>query len=165
MSGASRGADAMPRGVSVPLITLDSVPAGRGARVTEQSTPTWRQEIETWTTTTLQGPGLTVGRWSAVSACLSRPAGRVFIASLPSESYFFLRPIPVVIEQPGPGEFLARFEEANIAMSGETPEDARESLLANILDVFELFTDEETKLGPEPARQLWVLRKYLARRP
>ncbi len=164
MSGASRGAGPMPRDIPATLITRDSVPAGRGPRVTDQSTSTWRQDIETWTTTTLEGPRLVVGRWAAVSAWQPRPASQDVITARLGTSYALLRPIPVAVEQVGPDDFLAHFEEANIAMSGETAEDARESLLANILDVFDLFTNEEASLGPEPARQLGVLRKYLARR-
>ena len=86
---------------------------------------------------------------------------RAFISSLPGEPYTLLRPIPVKIEQVEQDDFLARFEEANIGMSGETAQEALQNLLIDVLDAFELFCKEETNLGPEPTCQLRVLRRYI----
>lgn len=83
------------------------------------------------------------------------------INSLPGEPYTLLQPIPVKIERIEDNDSLASFEEANIAMSGETEQEAFQNLVAAVLDSFEDFSGEEASLGPEPARQLRVLRRYL----
>ncbi len=91
----------------------------------------------------------------------SGPSSTSFtVSSLPSEEFDLLAPFILKIEEEE-GEFLACFEEANIGMSGGTKEEAIENLLADILDTFALFSKEETNLGPEPARQLSVLRRYI----
>jgi len=82
------------------------------------------------------------------------------VSSLPSEEFDLLAQFILKIEEEE-GEFLACFEEANIGMSGGTKEEAIENLLADILDTFALFSKEETNLGPGPARQLSVLRRYI----
>jgi hypothetical protein len=87
---------------------------------------------------------------------------RTTISSLPGEPYTLLQPIPLKIDQVGEGDFLAGFDEANIAMSGETSQEAFQNLIAEILNAFESFSVEEANLGPEPARQLRILKKYLA---
>lgn len=86
---------------------------------------------------------------------------RTTIGSLPGEPYTLLRAIPVRIEQVAAGDFLADFTEANIAISGETYQEAFQNLIAEILNAFENFSTEEASLGPEPTRQLKVLRNYL----
>ena len=90
-----------------------------------------------------------------------RGAIRTTIGLLPGEPYTLLRPIPVRIEQVEAGDFLAEFDEANIAISGETYQEAFQNLIAEILNAFENFSTEEASLGPEPTRQLKVLRNYL----
>lgn len=87
---------------------------------------------------------------------------RTAISSLPGEPYTLLQPIPVKIEQIEEGDFLAGFDEANVAMSGETYQEAFQNLVAEVLNSFESFITEEANLGPEPARQLGILKKYLA---
>lgn len=87
----------------------------------------------------------------------------IYISSLHDEPYTLLQPIPIRIEKVEEDDFLACFEEANISMSGETPDEAFQNLIADILEAFELFCTEETTLGPEPTRQLDVLRRYLQR--
>ena len=84
------------------------------------------------------------------------------IYSLPGEPYRLLKPIPVKKERVGDNEILASFEEANIAISGESEEEAFQDLVGHILDVFEALRAEETRLGPGPARQMRVLNEYLA---
>ena len=83
------------------------------------------------------------------------------ISSIPSEPYILLRSISVKIKRIEDNDFLASFEEANISMSGETEQEALQNLIAHILDVFEIFSEEESSLGPEPARQLRVLKQYI----
>lgn len=86
-----------------------------------------------------------------------------FIGDFPGEAYKVLTPITVRVQTAG-REFLAGFEEANIAMTGATPSEAVGNLAADILDTYELYSDEEANLGPEPARQLAVLRRHIAER-
>ena len=84
-----------------------------------------------------------------------------FISTLPDTDYTLLQPIPVRLERGEEGEWIACFDEANISMSGTEPEEARQALADDILDAFALFLTEEETLGPEPAQQLAVLRRYL----
>lgn len=86
------------------------------------------------------------------------------VSSLLNEEFEVLTPLVLKIDEEE-GEFIACFEEANIAMSGDTEEEAIENVLADILDTFVLFSKEETNLGPKPARQLSVLRRYLQQKP
>ena len=83
------------------------------------------------------------------------------ISALPDAPYTLLRPIPVRLEPGEDGGWVARFEEANIGMSGGDPEDARQMLAEDIVETFALFLAEEATLGPGPQRQLAVLKQYL----
>jgi len=87
------------------------------------------------------------------------------IYSLPGEPYKLLKPIPVKLEQFGEHEFVATFQESNIAVSGESPREVFQDLIGHILDMFEILIGEESTLGPEPTRQLRVLKKHLAPQP
>jgi hypothetical protein len=90
-------------------------------------------------------------------ACLT------IIGDFPGEPYKVLKPIPVMLEWTG-SAFLARFGEANIAMTGDTSTEALGNLAADVLDTYEDYSAEADTLGPEPARQLAVLRQYIAKR-
>jgi hypothetical protein len=88
-----------------------------------------------------------------------------WISRFPNEPYEVVKQIQVIIEKVEPLEFLASFTDANIAMSGESIEEAQLNLAAHILDVYETLRDENPELlGPEPQRQLRVLRQYLRER-
>lgn len=83
------------------------------------------------------------------------------ISTFAPEPYEVLRPIPVLIRPEG-DEFVASFVEANVNASGETQQEAFESLKALVLDVFDsLRSHPAGKLGPEPARRLAVLRDFI----
>jgi hypothetical protein len=71
------------------------------------------------------------------------------------------RPISVRCEYPNRGEVVAVFEQAGIAMSGDSVEDAINGLIVEILDAFEDYSAEEANLGPGPRQQLHVLREYV----
>lgn len=71
------------------------------------------------------------------------------------------RPIWVRCEYPNRGEVVAVFEQAGIAMSGDSVEDAIDGLVAEIFDAFEDYSTEEAHLGPGPRQQLRVLREYV----
>jgi hypothetical protein len=85
------------------------------------------------------------------------------IVQFPGEPYALRRPMPVAIQMLEADDFEARFEEANLAVSGETIQEAFQNLAIEILNIFEIFNEEESNLGPEPTRQLRVLKQYLAR--
>ena len=86
------------------------------------------------------------------------------IRNFPGEPYAVRSPIPVSIERIDEGDYLASFEEANIASSGITFQEAYQNLAIELLNIFEKFTEEKNNLGPEPTRQLNILRRYLVRR-
>ncbi|HET9228498.1 MAG TPA: hypothetical protein VFR31_17610 [Thermoanaerobaculia bacterium] len=83
------------------------------------------------------------------------------ISTFAPEPYEVLRPIPVLIRPDG-DEFVASFVEANVNASGETQQEAFESLKLLVLDVFDsLRSHPSEKLGPESARRLAVLRDFI----
>jgi predicted RNase H-like HicB family nuclease len=85
------------------------------------------------------------------------------IATLAPEPYELVRAIPVVV-QPAGGEFIATFFDANISTAGDTQEEAVANLRSLLLDMFEYLESEPPEaLGPEPTRQLGVLRAFLTR--
>ena len=85
------------------------------------------------------------------------------ITTLAPEPYQILRDIPAVVEPAADG-FIATFFDANISTSGDSQEEAVSNLRSLILDTFEFLAAEPAdSLGPEPARQLAVLRVFLKR--
>ena len=85
------------------------------------------------------------------------------IATLAPEPYALVRAIPVVV-QPAGREFVATFFDANISTAGDTQEEAVANLRSLLLDMFEYLESEPPEaLGPEPTRQLGVLRVFLKR--
>ncbi|MYA80134.1 MAG: hypothetical protein F4X39_06350, partial [Acidobacteriia bacterium] len=74
----------------------------------------------------------------------------VRIKNLGEAGYQILQPIPVVIQEVAPEDFLASFHEANIAISGSDNDDAYQALVAEILDTFDVLI-EERSLGPDAA--------------
>jgi predicted RNase H-like HicB family nuclease len=71
----------------------------------------------------------------------------------------------LAVVQPDEDGFNATFFDANIGTSGDTQDEAVANLKDLILITFEQFEslEHENKLGPEPARQLSVLRKVIKR--
>ena len=88
-------------------------------------------------------------------------SGDGFITVLPDDRYTLLQPIPVQIIPTEDGSWIARFELANIGMSGSDPHDAKESLAYDIVDMMDIFTEEEDMLIPKLKRDLDVLRRYI----
>jgi Arc/MetJ-type ribon-helix-helix transcriptional regulator len=90
-------------------------------------------------------------------------AAVVPITTLAPEPYEILRDIPAVVEAAGDG-FIATFFDGNISTSGDTEVEAVSNLRSLILDIFEYLDGEPAgSLGPEPARQLAVLRVFFKR--
>ena len=84
------------------------------------------------------------------------------IVDLNEDGYVVFQPIPIKIERTDDTSFLATFQEANIAMVGVDRQDAYQSLVAEILDTFDVLTGEG-HLGPDAAAQLQVLRTYIGK--
>jgi predicted RNase H-like HicB family nuclease len=85
----------------------------------------------------------------------------VCIHTFEPEPYEILRPVPIVVEPSGE-EFSASFFDANISTSGETEQEAFDNIKNLILDIYDSLTREASdRLGPEPQRQLAVLRSFV----
>jgi hypothetical protein len=80
----------------------------------------------------------------------------------PDEPYRLLKPIVVRVKRLDDDDFLASFSDANMAISGDSAQEAFQNLAAHILDVLEVLERGESALAPEPARQLAVLRDHIA---
>ena len=86
----------------------------------------------------------------------------VWIEDLGEAGYDVLQPIPVEIKRVGLGDFEASFRVANIAISGSDQHDAYQSLVAEILDTFDVLLSEQN-LGSDAAGQLRILSRYIGR--
>ena len=87
---------------------------------------------------------------------------RFVVEDLGDAEYRVRRPIPVEIERLGIGEYEARFCEANVAIGGTDVQDAYQALVADILDTFDLLTENDN-LGRSLVEQRQVLQSYIAR--
>jgi len=86
------------------------------------------------------------------------------IPGFPNEPYECIKPIPVEFQLGDPSGILASFKEANIASVDESWVEAYKGLQAEILNTLEGYEGNEAHLGPEPLRQLRILRSYIRRR-
>jgi dCTP deaminase len=107
----------------------------------------------------------TVSKMANVSGYLQGLAasrlGPVPLTTLEPGRYELTRDIPVVL-QPSDDGYLATFFDANIATGGDTEEEAIDNLRSLVADTFEFLESEPVKrLGPEPLRQLKVLRSLI----
>jgi len=83
------------------------------------------------------------------------------VTALGSEHYALVRDIPAIV-QPAGGGFTATYFDANIATSGDTQEEAISNLKSLLIDLFEdLNAERSENLGPEPTRQLAILRELI----
>ena len=87
-----------------------------------------------------------------------------FINNLPDDRYELIQSIPVKIERDPEIGWGAWFEEAQIAMPGTDPFDAKQALADSIVDTFEDLCFEEDNLGPYPLNQLRILRYFVRER-
>lgn len=83
------------------------------------------------------------------------------VHDLPDQRYELLQPLPFALEKGTDGAWTARFEEANISMTGWSIAEAQQALVDDVVDAFEIFLEEEETLGPGPKQQLAVLRQYM----
>jgi hypothetical protein len=84
------------------------------------------------------------------------------VETMAPEPFILRRPFQIVL-RPADGEYLATFFDANIGIGGATEEEAINNLKALIVDTFDQLEHNEAILGPEPTRQLVVLRELLQR--
>lgn len=87
--------------------------------------------------------------------------GRTTILRFCEEPYEVVSPIPVSFRKGGLGEFVATFAAANISFVDQSLAEALSGLEAEILNTYEDYEAHESQLGPEPKRQLAVLRKHI----
>ncbi len=86
------------------------------------------------------------------------------ITTFAPKPYELNRPLLVVVQPIGEG-FTASFFDVNIHASGDTEEEAFRNLKSLLLDVFDsLLAESPEKLGPEPKRQLAVLREFIRKK-
>ena len=83
----------------------------------------------------------------------------------PYEARFELRrPIPVDFEEVAVGAVIARFSEADLAVTGNDRQDAKTGLASWILDMFDdLAPADPRTLGRTPAMQFRVLERHIIR--
>ena len=83
----------------------------------------------------------------------------------PYEARFELRrPIPVDFEEVAAGAVIARFSEADLAVTGNDRQDAKIGLASWILDMFDdLAAADPRTLGRAPAMQFHVLGRHIIR--
>ena len=87
--------------------------------------------------------------------------GAVPLTTLEPGQYELEREIQAVLH-PSEDGFIATFFDANIATGGDTEQEALDNLRSLIIDTFEMLESEPSeKLGPEPQRQLKVLRSMI----
>jgi hypothetical protein len=88
------------------------------------------------------------------------------ITDFSGEPYRVLKPIPVTVRSLDIGEEVeAAFAEGNIAWVARSRVEAINGLKAEILNTMEDFEANKDRVGPEPTRQLGVLRAHLERIP
>jgi hypothetical protein len=87
------------------------------------------------------------------------------IDSFAPEPYTVLKPILITVHSVD-GGFSAGWFDANIHFSGDNEDDAIMNIKNLILDFFSTFSNEPLeKLGPEPIRQLAVMKEYIQKMP
>jgi len=86
------------------------------------------------------------------------------ITTFEPDPFDVIKEIPAVVV-PSDDGYLATFYDANIGMTGDTREEAIANLRLLLADMFEDFEAQASQLGPEPERQLAVLRTFMRRRP
>ena len=85
------------------------------------------------------------------------------IETFAPEPYEVRKAFHAVLQAQGE-EYVASFFDANLSASGATQEEAVFNLKDVIVAVFETLTEHEpAKLGPEPAKQLEVLKEFIRR--
>ena len=101
---------------------------------------------------------------SRVAAIEDKPFLVVPIESFAPEPYELVRPFSVVIRQVE-GAFLASFFDANISAAGDNDLEAFANLKSMIVEALGMLDGiGEKNLGPEPLRQLQILREFIRKK-
>ena len=85
------------------------------------------------------------------------------ISALPDTRYGLIQPIPIRLNREESGDWTAHFKEANISMSGTSPEDATQALADDIGYALDFLLAERNTLSPVLQDQLAVLERYVRR--
>lgn len=84
-----------------------------------------------------------------------------WLNSLSPATFRVLKPIPMHIMFADDG-YIASFLDANIHSSGDTEGEAIKNLSSLIVDAYEMLSSHDPRvLGPEPKRQLSVLKEFI----
>jgi len=88
--------------------------------------------------------------------------GSFLVRGLNDDHFQFLELVPVTV-QPIDASYVASFRDANIHASGGTFFESIVHVMSMITDVFAFLLENEHHLGPEPKRQLDILKNYVAK--
>lgn len=90
--------------------------------------------------------------------------GTMCIHSLAPEPHILKQPIPASVRL-SDDAYIASFYDANLAASGDTPEEAVMNLKDVIIAAYETLSElKQEQLDPGPSRQLAVLKEFIATR-
>ena len=152
-------------GYSVRKMILDQTPAGKVSKYEPVIGPSYIVDM----------PPTRISHWDVHAQFLneirfgtenSEFKNRELITDFSEEPYRVLKAIPVTVRSLDIGDDVeAAFEEGNIAWVAMSRVDAINGLKAEILNTLEDCEANEGRLGPEPARQLAVLRTYIEHIP
>ncbi len=102
---------------------------------------------------------------SRIQKLISLQTKIVPINTFAPEPYELLKSFNVTV-QPTEDDFEVGWYDANIHTGGQNEEEAVSNLKSLILDLFDSFSREPSeKLGPEPKRQLLVMKQFIRKRP
>jgi hypothetical protein len=94
----------------------------------------------------------------------NEPATRKdWINDLGEDGYELLKPIPYTVTRVDDGDYIAKFNVANIGSGGTDAHDAYQALIAAVLDTFDILRAEQDHLGDDAAAQLETLNAYLVK--
>ena len=149
---------------NVRQIMFDQTQAGKVSQYEPSTSPAYNVRVESLST-------MRISPWNFAPDILSeilsetessRFTNRHLITDFSGEPYRVLEAIPVTVRSLDIGdEVEAAFEEGNIAWVDRSRVEAINGLKAEILNTLEDYEANKDRLGPEPTRQLAVLRSYL----
>src|SRR5262245_42022011 len=112
-------------------------------------------------TMTLNQPSSTTQLWRRPSAASATSERTVAVGDLiVYEKNLLKTAIRATVEAVDDG-YVASFPQANVSASGETPSESIQNLVTLMVDVFSFLIENKDELGPEPHRQLEVLKHYV----
>lgn len=100
--------------------------------------------------------------WATALTCWNQQGVEYSLIDELEDGYEVRKPLWAKIEKINEGNYLATFEEGGIGISGEDSQDAYQSLVAEILDVFDALNDEAV-LSPAAESQLEILQTYIVK--